>query len=931
MPTPSVSEFFLRVVPWPSNDESGYINLHWKSPKLGFGFGGRPYRKFIDFMDGVERAKNNPAYATDIYFCLSRQSETKTLQGRTYALRRKLNALAIKCIVLDVDIKKTGYVDLTDAIQALVKFCNDAQLPRPTAIVHSGGGLHIYWISDRALTIEEWTSYANGLHSLAKQHGLRFDPSVTIDCARVLRVPSTHNYKTTELREVKLFRLTTADLNFERELGHIKLNSAPPAIRASSIGQSQSEWDWVRLPFKQSKPELFTAEYQAEIGAIRPLEELNMRPAVGVKGCPLLRESMRTGGKKQNQGVWMLTGLACTFVKDGRNIFHTLSKGHVGYTPLETDEMFDRKETEQEEQGLGWPSCLAFEGMGAQECAECPHRGKIKSPLNLMAPAALDPKVEAPNPSASLSINENLPLRPPYYVDPANGYISMEVFRTIGKQIETEVISLMDYKVKEAWTEADRGINLVIDLKKDGLKNVILTHDDLHSDQAFGKKMASYGAHPNEPLKNLRKCIVALINDLRARQKSRESVAYGWHKVDGNTIGWAYNGIIRTNDGATPLPSSLGDTETRKLYTPKGDVEIWKKALKLVTDQHRPDIEVIAAAAFASPLLHFTGHYSGALVGTSQSGGNKSTAVNVGAAVWGNPKKTKMVSSGSQVGIRIKMAELNNFPCYWDDVRAPDMPKAGAAVHDLSQGVDGVKAKQDRSLHKTGDWQAMLIICSNASIFDHYVTEYKSDAAGLYRIFEFKVSKKETAKGGRISEREATYMQQQLEDNYGIIGDKYSFILADTKLMLELVNKMHDDLAKELDYIGQEQERFWMAIVTTIMVGAKLANSVGASFNLHEMREFLVKAYKDMREKLGAGAVIGTDKAATEAALTAFMKNCADNTLRTEDKPSKGPGQKTKFISGPRDGSQVHIHWVTKEESATFTSFKTRACKLFER
>ena len=244
-----------------------------------------------------------------------------------------------------------------------------------------------------------------------------------------------------------------------------------------------------------------------------------------------------------------------------------------------------------------------------------------------------------------------------------------------------------------------------------------------------------------------------------------------------------------------------------------------------------------------------------------------------GAAVWGNPKKTKMVSSGSQVGIRIKMAELNNLPCYWDDVRSRDIDKAGAAVHELTQGVDGVKARQDRSLHKTGDWQALLIICSNASMFDHYATEYKSDAAGLYRIFEFKVSPKETATGGRISEREATVLQQRLEDNFGVIGDKYSFILAQTKVMEELVEGMHDDLAKELEYDGQEQERFWMAIVTTIMVGAKLANSIGATFNLQEMRDFLIKSYKAMRDKLDSAAVVGTDKLATEAALTAFMKD----------------------------------------------------------
>ena len=158
------------------------------------------------------------------------------------------------------------------------------------------------------------------------------------------------------------------------------------------------------------------------------------------------------------------------------------------------------------------------------------------------------------------------------------------------------------------------------------------------------------------------------MDNFHRKKDVREACAFGWLKeTDKGITGWAYGGVILKQDG-TKVTSAPGDPAVRKLYTPIGNLETWFKNLKLVTDQHRPAIEVIAAAAFASPLLQFTGHYSGALVAFSQSGGNKSTAVNVGGAVWGHPKLTKEVAETSSNSLRGKMTELSNLPFYWDDV-----------------------------------------------------------------------------------------------------------------------------------------------------------------------------------------------------------------------------------------------------------------------
>ena len=102
-----------------------------------------------------------------------------------------------------------------------------------------------------------------------------------------------------------------------------------------------------------------------------------MDPGV-CKVCPFFHNTFKTGGKGQPQGLWMQTALACTFMRNGRKIFHLLSQKYKGYTREETDAMFDRKMAEREERNIGYPACQVFEDNGSQQCATCEHRGTIR-------------------------------------------------------------------------------------------------------------------------------------------------------------------------------------------------------------------------------------------------------------------------------------------------------------------------------------------------------------------------------------------------------------------------------------------------------------------------------------------------------------------------------------------------------------------------
>src|ERR1017187_9167393 len=146
-------EFMSRVVPWPGATAPGYVDLVWAP-----GFNGKPFKSLDEFMKMADWAIRKVTIK-DIYYCLSLQREASTNhRGNLSAKRHSSLALSLKSLYIDIDVKEPpkGYTNLAEALDALQAFRIAADLPPPSALVHSGSGLHVYWISDRALSKAEW-------------------------------------------------------------------------------------------------------------------------------------------------------------------------------------------------------------------------------------------------------------------------------------------------------------------------------------------------------------------------------------------------------------------------------------------------------------------------------------------------------------------------------------------------------------------------------------------------------------------------------------------------------------------------------------------------------------------------------------------------------------------------------------------------------
>jgi hypothetical protein len=159
----------------------------------------------------------------DVYVCLSSQrvaQEATTKKGHTYfkPVRSQANAVALKSLYLDIDIKPSGngYANMDEAVAALGDFLGAANLPKASCIVKSGGGLHVYFTFVHSLPVEQWKPLAFALVEATKRHGLKCD-AVTTDSARILRVAGTWNRKTDPPRPVTLVGGRTGpDYSFER-------------------------------------------------------------------------------------------------------------------------------------------------------------------------------------------------------------------------------------------------------------------------------------------------------------------------------------------------------------------------------------------------------------------------------------------------------------------------------------------------------------------------------------------------------------------------------------------------------------------------------------------------------------------------------------------------------------------------------------------
>lgn len=927
-----IAEFYKRVVPWPQPGEPGVINCHYfpKGMKGKF-LPGRPFTSVDGFLGFVEWAKAHPDACEEIYHCMSLQASFGEPAGRSFkAKRHRDNTLAVKSIWLDIDVStkpEKGYKDVVTAIKALNDFVAAANLPPYSALVGSGGGLHVYWISGRDLDVDTWSAFAHGLRDLADNHGLRCDLGVTIDVVRVLRVPGTLNRKTGTPRPVRLLHLAENDLDFEAVLGHIKASPVTSSLTKPPSQEPQNLvlFDAGEAPFSFGE-DLASNEYRAKLGhgSSQPTN-LDFKRLFTDGGCPFFKNTLETGGANCDQGLWMLQGLATTFLHGGRKVFHALSKGHKDYAAEDTDAMFDRKDAERERDDLGWPSCLTLQRYGSKQCATCPHLSQIRSPLNLLN-QWVDPKKVAEAEAFTPPPEDDQLMLPPksacgrtYKVNDA-GYIVelVEKHNKKGDPYFLEV-QLLDCLVEKPWVEHSKnGLHLTVTTGLEPVREAFIPTGISGMQQKLNEHMGTNlcPRFPSTDPKMVSEFMGFWISNIKRKQKPMDIVPYGWAK---NFEGFAFDGKVYMADGRV-LGAGAGDSTTRGQYTVEGKPEPWFAALEMLTRQKRPALEIIAAMAFASPLVKLTGVGGSTLSALGPGGVNKSSAVKVGLAVWGSPGVTKRSPSTSTNSLLGTAGEVRNLALYWDDISDDEsLLHMRKIISELTENVEGGKMKSDRSQHLPREWCLLLTVAANVNLQDNVLQHCTTDTAKAMRLFQIDVERPPENSAGQVALWEASPVFAALDENFGHVGERYAQHLGlHGTALKEIVTRQQEAFAADIGGV-QPPERFWVSLCACVLIGSAIANKLGASFDIDAMRDFLIAAFAKNRKKVAGEHLEGGTKENTIGFLTEYLKETGDHTIRTKNvsQPGRYGAKETTigFLQGPaRKDTPIHVQWALEPQ-----------------
>ena len=923
-----VLDFITRVLPW----GTGLCSLHWKLQNRP-GLPGLPFTSPEDLLSQAAYANSRPKLYGDIYMCMASQIKAGKQKGdRVFADRTRDNVAALKSVWVDIDVGKAdGYPTVEAALEALRNTCTKAQIPIPSAIVSSGGGLHCYWYSAKVLTLDEWRPYSEGLRAAGMAHGLKADWQCTIDSVRVLRIPNTFNHKFEPPRPVKLLAFNPEPYAFESVFGSIK--STQEHFVAHKRVKSADVADFARFTGQPLVPAdgrgVGLELYSDALLAWEPLLELT--------GCPHVLEAIQTGGASFSQPTWHLDALLTTFLQDGRKIFHRMSNGHKSYSSGDTDAMFDRKVSDKEG-GLGWVSCAAIESAGCTSCKTCPHKGQIRSPLNLTRPAAAPflsklPAGETPGlgiadaqrndpGGTAVPFVPNPEKMPRYFKLNDKGWPCKRHDRTdaAGKTI-THWEPIWSTKIWGPYlTSKPDALNFHAVVAKNDTRMICVPIEVSNNKDALGtcltKQFIMIRTGQQEATMEFTKSWVEELKDI---EEARQTTPFGWVVQEGGQdIGFVYAGTMYCRDQTTK-PAGI-DEKLKDTYKVFGKKEVWHQALDLITQQRRPPLEAIVAASLASPLLHITGQNGGAIVGVGIGGANKSSAIDVGNAIWGKPIEAKAAISSSQKGFTKRLSDLHNLPLYWDDVQEGVGLKAAIqALREICQGADGIKLTSDRKYANTGTWQAIMTVCANIDIIDELLKTSKTDAARLYRVFQFDVPRAPDDGPGRIQDSVAKPLLDQLNSNYGHIGALYAKWLGfDPDGVKDVVIKCQNKFTEEIGM--KQEERFWVAICACIWSGAYLANEgLGANFHLQELWDFLKSSYLALRERVESEQLEGGGEANTVSYLTGFFKEQGGSTAWAWDMvKTQGRHKALRIIDKPdfvrNPNAHINISWVVDDK-----------------
>ena len=778
------AEVFLRHV----TGDDGYYCLF--AVKLGQH--DRPQTFHTDYDSLLQEARKLDARGYSPYFALATFEESGT--------RVANNVKQLKSFFMDIDCGEgRDYPTKQEGLQALQRFCKKVELPKPL-LVDSGRGVHCYWPLSEAVSRDDWKPVADHLKQLCKNHGFTIDASVTADAARVLRIPTTHNHKTEPPTEVTFFSEHVPDAV---TLGEF----------AKCIGADQ-------VPKQQPDNQPANAMMEALMGN----KQFKFKDIITRESSCAQLIDIVTKQDECSEPIWRAGLSIAKFCSDGQKAAHVMSKNHPEYSAEETQDKFDKIK--------GPYLCHHFDEFKPDVCTECPHWGKIKSPISLggsVREATEEdnvvevPALDLPNTPTTTYVIPTYPK--PYFRGANNGGVYIRTSNDEGEPDE-ELVYHNDIYVVNRITDIDLGEVVVIrlHLPQDGVREFTVPLTAITSREEFRKQMSMQGVAVTK-MDKLMTYMTTWINELQATTKADKArTQFGW--TDDNHNAFVVGNQEISRNGVKSNPPSQATAGLMNAFKPKGSLEEWKQVANFYNREGFELHQYMVATSFGSPLMSLMPvACSGFHVHSKDTGLGKTTAMYVGASVWGNPKQLVVEAKDTRNSVMLRGEVYKNLPLYIDELTNGKGQQLSDLVYQLSSGKQRNRMSGNSNTERTrGEpWSLLSVSTGNTSVIERISTIKNAPKAEAARLLETKAVKLfDASKTKHLTDDFAA----RVENTYGTAGIIYIQWVMDN---IEEVQRLLKEVQQKIDSAASltAQDRFWSAGATAAVTGMLIAKRIG--------------------------------------------------------------------------------------------------------
>jgi hypothetical protein len=689
--------------------------------------------------------------------------------------RKAAEASTIAALWIDIDCgNNKPYPTWKEGLTALLDWVKREQFAPPTHVVKSGYGLHVYWALDRGYSLNEWLPVAQGLKRALAVGGVKADPSRTADAASILRVPGTMNWKDPENpRPVEV--LASVDKKYALDYIQQKL----PVMGPQGVVGKQPDNEW-------SVPDNYPPG-DAEAIAEKCQQMGYFRDRRGAVSEPYWRAGLSILARCENAHIFI----------------HEWSKG---------DPRYDPKETQAKADGTKGPAtCAHFKDVNPDGCTGCPH--KVTSPIMLqpaITPAPDEPDVSwKHNTVNSFAVTE----QGIWARDPE------------GESRRVTDIPLWVVEVREKARlvhDQDQSSLLIEWRSPDGrVKRGVLYQSHVYDTRSFKTWLADHNIiSAVREVKYLVGYISQYTLKLVREQGAREYHEHlGWYE-DGFVVG----DTIVTKEGTKK--ALVQSTNPISRLSPKGDVEQWKKAAKILGRREYARHAMVLLSGFASPIYELAGVNSAVISLAGVSGAGKTLAAQMALSIYGDPDLLHQGSTATANSIEAQLSANRHVPYLLDEVTNYPPHKLAEFIYLAANGQGKSALKRNRDFREAGTWKLTPYITSN-----HPVLEFDQSSiqeAHRRRVIELHF-------GRAFPKEDADIIYKAMKNHGGAAGTVY---LQELCRIRGMIPQMFEQALQGIRGMSPlpEANRFGMWTLAASVVGGTIAKRLGLiDFNIMDV------------------------------------------------------------------------------------------------